>query len=79
MTRIRTNTKPVTDTLEYFILEILLTLPKGYPEVHLIADTYREQSIKSSERLKRGSAEKVLVKSIKSKIPRDFNSFLKNS
>ena len=62
MAHIRTNAKPVTDTFEDFILKIILTLPNKYPEVYLIADAYQEQSIKNSERLKRGSADKSIGK-----------------
>ena len=45
----------------------------------MVADTYRELSIKTAERAKRGDSENILIKSIKSKIPRDFNNFMKNA
>ena len=43
-----------------------------------LTETYQENSIKSMERKDRGDASKILVKSAKSKIPRDFASFLSN-
>ena len=43
-----------------------------------MADTCREISIKDPERHKRGCADKVLIRSAKSKVPRSFNEFLQN-
>ena len=42
----------------------------------IIADTYRDGSIKSGEREKSGSASKVVIASVKSKLPRDMNQFM---
>ena len=40
--------------------------------------THREVSIKDPERRKRGCADKVLIQSAKSKVPRNFSEFLQN-
>ena len=53
-------------------------LPSGYKQVDIVADTYQDISIKSTERSKRGNSRKIIIRSEKSKIPRDFNAFLKN-
>ena len=75
---IRTQTVKVRDTFEEYIISILEALPKGFSQIELVADVYRDYSIKNSERLNRGTSEKIRVKSMKSKIPRDLLSFLKN-
>ena len=76
---IRTQTSKTPDTFEEFILKILTALPRGFYQVDRVANTYRDYSVKSSERHKRGSSDKVLINSLKSKIPRDLNTFLKNN
>ena len=53
-------------------------LPKKFDRVDIVADTYREKSIKCGEITKRGSSSKVIIGSCKSKVPRDFASFMKN-
>ena len=45
---------------------------------NIVADTYRESSIKSAERRKRGISAEVLIGSIKSRLPRDMNKFMLN-
>ena len=45
----------------------------------IIADTYRDGSIKSGEREKRESAAKVIIALVKSKLPRDMNQFMLNN
>ena len=49
-------------------------IQKGYRLINFVADCSFENSIKTSERLKCGISTKVIVKSSKSKIPRDFSS-----
>ena len=44
----------------------------------IVADTYRDDSIKSAERNKRGKSSKITTNSEKSKIPRDFSNFMLN-
>ena len=53
-------------------------MPKEFNRIDLVADTYRECSIKSAERIKRGVSSRTIVGSIKSKLPRDINQFLHN-
>ena len=52
--------KDIPTTFEKLIWKIIKTLPSGYRSMHIIADTYQEASIKSSEREKRGSSSKIL-------------------
>ena len=68
----------VPSTYEELIWRYLSNLPKGYTRVDLVTDTYRENSIKRSERKCRGSFPKVMIGSSKSKIPRDYSGFMKN-
>ena len=42
-------------------------------------DSYIENSIKEAERTRRGTAQKIIVQLMKSKVPRNFNAFLCNS
>ena len=53
-------------------------IPKGYERIDIVADTYREQSLKNPARLKRGTSSRVMVQSALSKMPRNFKDFLKN-
>ena len=53
-------------------------LPVGYQRIDIVADTYRENSLKNSERTKRGCSKRVLIHSSKSKVHRNFADFLKN-
>ena len=49
-------------------------ISKGYGRIDFVADCYFKNSIKASERLKRGISTKVTFKPSKSKIPLDFSS-----
>ena len=75
MTRIQRN---LPNTYEDLAIQIIQSIPTGYKEVHIIADTYHSDSIKDPERLKRGCAEKVIIHSAASRLPRNFNEFLLN-
>ena len=70
----------IPSTFEELVFNILSLLPKEYARVDLVADTYLSNSIKNAER--RGGGEDdyllILIKSVKSKIPRDFCTFLAN-
>ena len=77
--QLRVITKEIAETYEQLAIKVLQSIPKGYLRVDLVADTYRMDSIKSAERKKRGSSSKVTIKSAKSKIPRDFSSFMQNN
>ena len=45
----------------------------------IIADTYQESSIKPTEKRKSGNSTKVLICSIKSRLPSDMNKFMLNN
>ena len=66
-------------TFEEWILRFLQTIQKGYKRIDIVADTYRDFSIKSGERLKRGWTAKLLIKSVQCKIPRNVNKFFSNN
>jgi len=59
-------------------LSVLSSLPKGHGRVDLVADCYRDFSIKAGEREKRGASEKIMIKSFNTLVPRDMNSFYSN-
>ena len=77
MAAIRTLTV-IPDTYEEFTWKFLKSLPSGYLRVDIVADTYQDNSIKSRERSKRGSSDRIIVQSARSKVPRNFTDFLKN-
>ncbi len=68
----------IPETYEEFTWKLLKSLPTKYTRIDLVADTYLENSIKGAERFKRESSQEIIIRSPKSKIPRDFNGFLKN-
>ena len=68
----------IPETYEELFRNLLSTFPKTYHRVYIVADTYKSASIKAGEREKRGCSNKIIVKSAKCKIPRNFKSFLKN-
>ena len=65
-------------TYEDLALQVIFAIPKGYKRVDIVADTYRSKSIKDPERFKRGCTDRVIVNSVVSHLPRNFNDFLKN-
>ena len=65
----------IPGTYEELTFQLIRLLPTGYKRVDIVADTCREVSIKDPERRKRGCADKVLIRSAKSKVPRNFNEF----
>ena len=77
MALIRT-VSPIPSTYGQLVRKLVDYLPKGYRRVDIIADTYRECSLKSNEQHSRGVSDKVIVASASSKIPRNFTDFLKN-
>ena len=74
---IRTMTN-LPETYEDFSWHFVGTLPKGFQRYDIVADTYRSNSIKGGERNERGSSQRVTIASTKSKLPRDFPTFMKN-
>ena len=65
-------------TYEDLALQVIGVIPKGYKKVDIVADTYRSKSIKDPEHFKRGCTDRVIVNSVVSRLPRNFNDFLKN-
>ena len=55
-----------------------MAIPPGYKRIDIVADTYRDESIKDPERSKRGCSEEIIVRSEKAKIPQNFTKFLQN-
>ena len=45
-----------------FTWKFLGSLPKGYKRVDLVADTYREISIKNEERQKQGTSTRLMIR-----------------
>ena len=66
------------DTLEEFALKLISCFPKGVNEVHFVRVSYLHNNIKPAERKNHGENRVVIIKSMKSKIPADFQNFVKN-
>ena len=60
----------IPDTFEDLAFRIVKAIPASYKGVDIVSDSYHKNSIKRREREKRGSSEKVIVKSSQSKVPR---------
>ena len=69
---------PIPVTYAELVKILVDRLPNGYQRIDIIADTYREKSLKNNERDLRGVSNKVIVRSALSKIPTNFSDFLKN-
>ena len=74
--QLRTCFTDLPSSYEELVIRFIRSIPQGYRRVHIIADTYRDANIESGEREKRGSAAKVIIASVKSKLPRDMNQFM---
>ena len=70
--------KELPETYEDLTWKFVRSLPSGYQRIDIVSDTYQENSIKSGEREKRGSSEKIIIQSAASKAPRNFGDSLKN-
>ena len=66
------------NTYKEFVWNFVSTLPRGFKRLYIVADTYGENSIKGGERKTRGSSQKVINASYKSRLPRDFSVFMRN-
>ena len=66
------------DTFEELALKMIICVQNGVNEVHVVNDCYLHNSTKAAERKARGENRAVIMKSMKSKIPADFQTFLKN-
>ena len=64
------------DTYERLAWQFLSGIPKGFSRIDLVADSYFNNSIKDAERIKRGTSKKIIVRSMKSKLPSEFSQFL---
>ena len=67
-----------TSTIRAMARQILDGIPVRYTTVFHVCDTYRKNSIKAGERIKRGVSERYILTSPDMKVPYDFNSFLRN-
>ena len=68
-----------TGTFEDLIKRFFNSLPAGYKRVDIVGDTYRNNSIKAGERKKRGTSEKIIIGSVKSRLPNDMTEFMLNN
>ena len=68
----------IPENYEELAWKLLSSFPKGFQKEDIVADTYRNVSIKSEERESCGLIDKVIIKSTKSKVPKDFQAFLRN-
>ena len=59
----RTISNELPKTFKGRFIRFLEFLPKSYTRVDLVADCYRDFSIKAGEREKHGLSEKILIKS----------------
>ena len=53
------------------------TLPKRYPHIDLVADTYQEVSIKTCEYFGRGTSVHLMINCLDFEVPSDFTKFMK--
>ena len=76
----RITAKGKSKTFGQLIAKLLSSLPKGHSRVDLVADCYREFSIKAGEREKRGATEsqRIFIKSFNTLVPSDLNGFYSN-
>ena len=68
----------VPNTFAELVLKILEDIPKHYNLIYVACDTYRDISIKSSERTHRGTSQKIIIRSGQVRVPPDFQNFLCN-
>ena len=67
--------KEISYTNEEPTWKFVKNLPTNYLQVDIVADSFVQESIKTAERNKRGSSEKIIVQLARSKVPRNFNEF----
>ena len=48
------------------------------PKIHFSTDVYKEFSVKSMERSRRGNSDALIIKGDNTKVPQDFKGFLSN-
>ena len=77
MALIRT-VSPVPVTYAKLVKTLVSHSPEGYQRGDIIADIYRENSLKNNQRDSRTVSIKVIIRSPSSRIPRNFTEFSKN-
>ena len=70
--------KSIPGTYEEFTWSFIKSLPRGYDQIDIVADSYVKNSIKTGTRSKKGDSERIIITSGKSKLPRDFHCFILN-
>ena len=68
----------IPENYEELTWKLLSSFPKGFQRVDIVADTYRNVSIKAGEREIRGRSDKVIIKSTIFQVPKDCQAFLQN-
>ena len=68
----------VPETFEDLSLQVFNCLPHSNV-VHFVTDSYKADSIKQCERARRGQTAEFVIGGAKTKLPRDFKSFMLNS
>ena len=71
--------KNVPKMFEDLAIKLINDVPQRYNVVYFVCDTYFEKSIKAAQRNKRGSSDRLVVRSSKMHIPSDFRKFLNNN
>ena len=69
---------PVPDNFQGVAETVFDRLPKS-ARVDFVTDTYKDISIKSFERQRRGTSENVLISGPKTKTPKDWKAFMSNA
>ncbi|XP_046854152.1 uncharacterized protein LOC124447292 [Xenia sp. Carnegie-2017] len=72
------STVKVPNTFKDVTLRLLSDLPMRYNIVYVACDTYRDRSIKNSERDLRGDGDKFVIRSANVRVTADFKKFLGN-
>lgn len=67
----------IPETFGQLAKTVFLCLPK-VQVVHFVTDSYKEKSIKCTERIRRGTSDTITLKGRSTKVPRDWKSFLCN-
>ena len=68
----------IPNTFKDVALRLLSDIPMRYNIVYVACDTYKDQSIKNSERHLRGDGDKFVIRSANVHVPADFKKFLGN-
>ena len=71
--------KNVPKIFEDLAIKLINDVPQRYNVVYFVCDTYFEKSIKAAQRNKRGSSDRLVVRSSKMHIPSDFRKFLNSN